>query len=273
MFKTFIIFICLTSILACRKENIGPLKTDKLDFVVTGHAYGNPLVFQWRLYAPLVPVLGNIAEFVKPDKFIFTGDVVATPNAENWKNVLQEFDSLGIDYWIAPGNHDIATDYFLEEVQSSYFLTERKKNNLFLILNTNFHGWTVDAQQVNRIETELNNLEGIQNVFVFTHHVWWSKLIYAHFTDMDTIVTNSDNLIFGPSNFWIDAFDLFENLELPVYFFAGDVGAYDFVPAYSEQHFDNFHFYTSGVGGGVADNILYVQVSDSGKVQIKKINF
>ncbi len=273
MFRIVSILLCFSVLIACRKETIIQDKNNKFDFVVAGHAYGNPLVYQLRLYRPLVPILGNFSNYVQPKQFIFTGDVVAKPTEENWRNVLNEFDSLKINYWIAPGNHDIATDFFIEGVQDSYSFVKREANNLFLILNTNFGGWTVDSEQLILIETALNDLEDIKNIFVFSHHIWWSKLEYAHFNNMDTIVTNSDYLINGPSNFWIDAFPLFESLEIPIYFFAGDVGALDFIPAYSEQHFGNFHFYTSGLGGGVDDNVLHVKVAQTGKVEVDKINF
>jgi len=161
---------------SCRKDEITINGALKEQFVVVGHAYGNPVTFSLRLYNKLLPVLSNAVEFVKPEKFIFTGDLVAKPTQENWENVLREFDSLGIkDYWIVPGNHELGSSYFLDNIQSKAFFSERIGNNLFIILNTNFSGWTVSEPQIDMIEDVLSNISEVDNILVFSHQVWWAK--------------------------------------------------------------------------------------------------
>ena len=272
MFKLILLFTGIFLITSCRKDKVIPKDNLKTDFLVIGHAYGNPLVYKLSLYEKLIPTLASFSTFIKPDKYIFTGDVVAKPTQENWTNVLNQFDSLNINYWIAPGNHDLGSDYFLNHIQDKPFFSYRSKSNLFLILNTNFPGWTVDQDQIDLIQAELGNLNSIQNIFVFSHQVWWAKTADSPY-NMEEIETNAYYLINGPTSFWTDAFPIFENTNIATYFFAGDVGALDFRTAYNEQHFENFHFYASGVGGGIDDNILYIKTYDSGKVVIEKFNF
>jgi len=269
----FILFMALF-LISCRKDSeINEYAFPENQYVVIGHAYGNPVKFELRLYTKLIPILANIEKFSNPTQYIFTGDVVAKATEENWTNVLTEFDSLNIDnYWIAPGNHDLTSSYFEDNIQTDLFFSKRINNNLFLILNTNFAGWTVENDQLAMINSELNNLDGIQNIFVFSHQVWWKNQEQAKY-DMSDIVTNAPYLQNGPTNFWQDAFPLFEKTDLPTYFFAGDVGAWDFIPAYVYRQFDNFHFYASGLGGGAEDNIINIKTFGNGNVEIDRIDF
>lgn len=272
MFRNNIVLLITIVFFSCRKdEPLVPIKTG-FDFVVIGHAYGNPLNFQLNLYKKLIPELKSIHSLIQPNQYIFTGDLVAKATEENWTNVLNQFDSLNLPYWIAPGNHDISSDYFINNVQSDLFFSRREGRNLFLMLNSNFKGWTINSPQISLISNELTDLDDIDNIFVFTHHVWWMNETDASL-EFDSLLTNSIYFINGPSNFWTDAFPLFEVLDKQTYFFAGDVGAYSFRPSYQETHFDNLHFYASGVGGGIDDNFLFVKVSESGEVSVDKVNF
>ena len=258
---------------SCRKDDASVQKGPQNQFIIIGHAYGNPVDFKLSLYDKLPPIVANIETFINPTAYVFTGDVVAKPTAENWINILFQFDSLGIDnYWIAPGNHDLGSSYFLDNIQSEPYFSKRINHNLFLVLNTNFSGWTINQPQIDFVYNELQNIKGIKNIFVFSHQVWWNKTLGAEY-DIETINTTSQYLLEGDQSFWTDAFPLFQNLNLPTYFFAGDIGAWDFIPAFVENKFDNFYFYASGVGGGAEDNVLNVKTYENGNVAIEKIDF
>lgn len=271
MFK-IVSIVTVFFVLSCRKDNIVQNEPVKGHYIIAGHAYGKPGTNQYKLYDKLVPQLAIINQMIDPIKYIFTGDVVVTGSEENWKNVLFQLDSLELDYWFAPGNHDLLTNYFEQNVQSALFFSERIGRNLFLILNTNYAGWTIDEAQINMIETELSNLQGIGNIFVFSHQVWWADDSLAPF-DLEKVYANSGYLSDGPNSFWEDAFPLFEDIPTQVYFFAGDVGAFTWVPNYKFQQVDNFHFYASGMGSGKADNVLHLKTFESGKVEVDRIDF
>jgi len=91
--------------------------------------------------------------------------------------------------------------------------------------------------------------------------------------ELDSLRPNSFALLDGPSDFWTDAFPNFEELEKEVYFFAGDMGCYFGLPGYYEDHFNNFHFYGSGMGGAVEDNFIYVQIFQDRSVKIERVDF
>jgi hypothetical protein len=273
VYRLLLIISAVVFFQSCRKDTITHSKQPSQQFIIIGHAYGNPVDYELSLYKGLPEFIQTLNMFLNPVKYIFTGDVVAKPTAENWENILIQFDSLNInDYWIAPGNHDLGSGYFNEYIQANSYFSERIDSNLFFVLNTNFSGWTIDQPQIDLLYSELSDLNGINNIFVFTHQVWWANPKDAVY-DIDSIRTNSTNLIQGNRSFWTDAFPMFQSANLPTYFFSGDVGCWDFIPAYVENKRDNFHFYASGVGGGLEDNVLYLKIEESGQVEIEKVNF
>jgi len=266
--------LILLSILAfsCRKDEIAQNDVVLNHYIIAGHAYGTPDDKPPALYKKLLPVLAYFQSTFQPIQFIFTGDVAYKATPENWKNIQKQFDSLGIDFWIAPGNHEFYTSYFLDSVQTEAYFTRRVGNNLFIILNTNFAGWTIDEPQIEMIKKEFENLDDINNIFVFSHQLWFSSGKDRPF-DLYSVGSNSAVLLEGPTSFWTDAFPLFEDIEKPSYFFAGDLGSWDWTISYSFQQHKNHYFYASGMGSGLDDHVLHIKTYVSGKVEINKVNF
>lgn len=241
-------------------------------FVAAGHAYGNPDTYTSSVYPPLLNKLDSLIQVRPIDQLILMGDVVAHPTEENWETVRHELDSLEITEWnIAPGNHDISP-YMDEHIQPVKYMALQRANSLFLLLNTTRAGWTVDSVQANFIDTTLANANNYDQIFVFTHQLWWEKNPPAHF-ELDSLRPNSFALFDGPTDFWQDAFPYFEDLEQEIYFFAGDMGCYFGLPGYYEDHFENYHFYGSGMGGAVEDNLIYGQLFQDGSVKIERVDF
>ena len=241
-------------------------------FVAAGHAYGNPDTYTSSVYPPLLQQLDSLIAVRPLDQIILTGDVVAHPTEENWETVRHELDSLEITEWhIAPGNHDIS-HYMDQHIQSVKYMALERANSLFLILNTSHEGWTVDSTQAEFIKASLDSVDTDQPIFVFSHQLWWENHPPEIF-DLDSLRPNSFALIEGESDFWQDAFPYFDSLEQDVFFFAGDMGCYFGLPGYYEDHYENFHFYGSGMGGAVEDNLIYVQIFQDMSVKIERVDF
>jgi len=243
-------------------------------FVVAGHAYGNPESYTSSIYPPMLDVLDTlIAHQQGVDQLILTGDVVAKPTPENWETVRSELDERAIKEWfIAPGNHDISP-YMDSVIQTDKYLAHVRADYLFLILNTSHPGWTLDKQQITFVENTLNeHQENVNGIFVFSHQLWWENQPPASF-QLDSLRPNSFALLEGPSTFWEDVFPLFEDIDKEVYFFAGDMGCHFSLMGYYEDHYENFHFYGSGMGGAVDDNLLHGKIYPDGHVEIERIDF
>ncbi|MGB1102962.1 MAG: metallophosphoesterase family protein [Crocinitomicaceae bacterium] len=242
-------------------------------FVVAGHAYGNPDTYTSSIYPPLLVELDSLIENVGIHQLILTGDVVAHPTPENWETVRGEIEERKIDEWyIAPGNHDISP-YMDMVIQSQKYMAHIRENNLFLILNTSHPGWTLDSTQCKFVESTLKEqANAVDNIFVFSHQLWWLNQPPNSF-ELDSLRPNSFALLDSGTTFWQDAFPYFRELDNEVYFFAGDMGCHFSLPGHYEDHHKNFHFFGSGMGGAVEDNLLHGKIYQDGRVEIVRIDF
>jgi hypothetical protein len=159
-----------------------------------------------------------------------------------------------------------------QHIQAEKYLALQQENDLFLILNTTRPGWTVDTAQQRFIAENLAKVDSLNNVFVFSHQLWWEKNPPAAF-DLDSLRPNSFALFDGDSDFWQDAFPYFDSLTQDVFFFAGDMGCHESLAGYYEDHYENYHFYGSGMGGAVEDNLIYGQIFQDGSVKIERVDF
>jgi hypothetical protein len=253
--------------LSPEKENLA------YSFVVAGHVYGNPDTYTSSIYPPMLPVLDSLIENVGVDQLILTGDVVAHPTPENWETVKAELDQRKIEEWhIAPGNHDISP-YMDTVIQPEKYMAMVRENFLFLVLNTSHPGWTLDSIQINFMQKQIEaHADNVKGIFAFSHQLWWENQPPAVF-ELDSLRPNSFALIDGPTTFWQDAFPLFEEVNKPVYFFAGDMGCHFSLPGFYEDHYQNYHFYGSGMGGAVEDNLLHGKIYQDGHVEIVRVDF
>lgn len=280
-FRLLISFIVLTFIITgCCKQPVN-YKSYKLKFAVAGHVYGNPITYTSTIYPPFIKALKQHEQQDYLNFLFLTGDVVPHPTDSNWKTVITELNASHADWHIAPGNHDFGGSIkypfqrkfkAIQNPEPYHFF--RFRDNEFIVLNTSHNGWTINEIQRISLATYLKqiNQKTTNNIFVFSHQLWWLNDSPEKF-QLDSIKTNSDALQLGTSNFWKDGFSLFSEFEIPVWFFAGDIGCMAQYETYYEDHYKNFHFYASGMGGGIEDNYLFVDVSEQGKVNIEKRNF
>jgi hypothetical protein len=231
-------------------------------FAVVGHAYGNAESYTQSIYPPFLEKFKADHAKHPYEELYLTGDVVARGTDTNWNTVIAELNALNIPWWIAPGNHDVGPDACFggspgadSLFSSNHYFFGKGTRTLMYVLNTTNNGWTTDPVQRNTIIDQLSrvDMDTVDNIFVFTHQLWWQR--------------NT------PDSLWQDAFPYFVNTGVETWFFAGDLGAHESLPFYYEDHFDRYHFYASGVGGGVGDSYFRVSVYEDGDVEIERVNF
>ncbi len=271
----YLALLFLVFLVACAQKQ-SPLTAERTEpiysFVVAGHAYGNPETYTCSVYPPFLEVLKKLTETYKVNQLVLTGDVLAKPTRDNWETVRKELDALPIDEWhIAPGNHDVYP-YINGNSDLKRYMAFERANSLFLLLNTTNPGWTIDSLQQVFIDNVLMNVDSSKRIFVFTHQLWWLKDTPRRY-ELDSVRPNSFALYEGEANFWKDGFQTVEKCQNEVYFFAGDMGCDKSLESYYEDHFDRFHFYGSGMGGGLADNFIYVRIFQDQTVKIDRIDF
>jgi calcineurin-like phosphoesterase family protein len=246
----------------------------KQSFFVAGHTYGDPKKKgkEKGLHAPFKAKFEFINE-QKDMKFgVLLGDVVWKPNA--WPEAQDDISKLKMPVHIVRGNHDGPLKPFEAKFGKS-FKSFTQKEALFIFLDANLDEWNISDDQLVFLMNKLR-IEGkkVKNIFIFTHQVlWWSK---EKFTKP---MPNSLQNRAPKTNFWSKIEPLLKNTNKPVFLFAGDVGAFskehrkkDHITEYSYFNDGNITYVTSGMGGGIRDNFIIIDVLESGEVNFRLIH-
>jgi len=227
-------------------------------FFVAGHTYGTPGVNNIGLHPPFRNELKSIRMNPNIDMGFLTGDIVWTSTVTNWDEVDSDLKSLGVPVYFAPGNHDV-TDRELftnryGKLGKTYWQFERK-GDLFIILDPNIANWNISGDQLIFLKNTLGKSAAYRNIFVFFHQLlWWANDNKFKNVKINSLQGRADKI-----NFWKDIEPLFRELTNEVFMFAGDVGAFrNHRPMYYQ--YDNIHFIGSGMGGGINDNYIIVNV-------------
>ncbi len=250
-----------------------PEKKIKQSFFVAGHAYGKPAP---KGKKELYPPFKEKFQFLNNNKNItfgvLLGDVVRYPNS--WPNVLKELEELRMPYYVSRGNHDGPLESFEKMFGKSYkkFV---ENNNLFIVLDPNLSEWNISGEQLKFLKEALKK-EGrnADHIFIFMHQlIWWSDNKFS-----EPKPNWQQNRAETP-NYWSTIEPILEEMKVPVYLFAGDVGAFskeykkkDHIIEYACFQEKNITYIATGMGGGVRDNMVIVDVYDDKSVNINLID-
>ena len=270
MIRRSILLILTVFVLGCSDSE----KKLKTSFFVAGHAYGDPRDKGETkgLYQPLKDKLSFINEQRKMNNGFFLGDVVYRPNA--WPEALNDMEAFKMPLHVVRGNHEGPIEAYENRFGESYksFIED---DNLFIILDTNLDKWNISGEQlVFLMNTIRNQSDQVDNIFIFTHHVmWWSEERYKRPRP------NSLHNRAKTTNYWTKLEPFFQNAEKPVFLFAGDVGAFSQETAkvsHTIEYFylkdNNITYVSSGMGGGVNDNVVFVDIYTDGTVGFRLIH-
>jgi hypothetical protein len=256
----FMLWLFGIVLISC-KQNSEPVYS----FFVAGHVYGQPGVDHRGVY-PLFQLKLDSIQSDSTVKFgVFTGDIVIGGTIENWEEIDSVVSRFGRPIYFAPGNHDVTdVSLYKERYGDSYYYFSFQED-LFIILNPNLDKWNISGAQLDFLKQTLHQKAAESNhVFVFFHQLLWvSPNNQYKNVKVNSLQGRADTI-----NFWTELVPLFQQIEKPVYMFAGDIGA----TADSDNNFyaeyDNIHLSASGMGNGKGDNFLLVDVFADKKVRI-----
>ncbi len=267
--KYIIAIISIVFLFSFTKEE----KKIKQSFFVAGHAYGKPAPKgKKELYPPFKEKFNFLNNNKNIEFGFLLGDVVRYPSS--WPNVLKELEELRMPYYVARGNHDGPLNEFEKMFGKSYkkFV---QNNNLFIVLDPNLSEWNISREQLNFLKETLKK-EGqeVDQIFIFMHQlIWWSKDKFSK-PKPNWQQNRAEN-----PNYWSTIEPILEDMKVPVYLFAGDVGAFskeykkrDHIIEYAYFQEKNITYVATGMGGGTRDNMVIVDVYDDNSVKLNLIH-
>jgi len=244
MLKVFyqLLLICLFINLSFSQEKI----------LFVGHAYGNPLEKD-------LIVDPTLKEFLKDKnyKLIYGGDFVQLNEEEEIQNFL-EFNSK-FNYVLVPGNHDVNIKIF--DHQKIRF--ETYNNSLFIYLNTNFNNPKNIKEAVSVIKKEIS--KNFKNILIFSHQLFYSESIFDIWTNSRT---NYDLC----NKFYKEVINHLKASNKNIFIYSGDIGAFKSIPyAYFHKN-KNIEYFAVGLGNGINNKAIEIQLSESDEVINKFID-
>lgn len=249
-------------------------KAIKHSFFIAGHTYGSPLGKEkskgiYPLFMDKVPFINNQ---VKMDMGFLLGDTVWIPSF--WPEAEADIGKFNMPIHVVRGNHDGRLESFKEKFGETYKKFFHK-DNLYIILDSNIDKWNISNDQLIFLKNTLR-IDGkkAKNIFIMAHHLlWYSKEKFSKPMPNST----RDRPI--NTNFWTKIEPFLKNQTKPVYLFAGDMGA--FTKEFRKQkrtieyfyyNYDNITFIGTGMGGGVRDNFIIVDIHEDQSVSFRLIH-
>lgn len=200
---------------------------------------------------------------------VLTGDVVKYSDTLLWQAAGWELTGLHTPIYLAPGNHDVQGERLHPYLFNNSYCQTQRNGDLFIILDPEIDGWNVPAEQLHFLDTLLARPERYRNIFVFFHQVLWLDTSKPRevWKESPNNVTERDSQI----NFKTEVEPRFLALPNPVWFFAGDVGAYCTSYEVTIHSEGNKHYLTSGMGCFIRSNYLIMDVDAAGNVKVEVI--
>jgi len=240
-------------------KNINNDKNTYKNILIIGHAYGHPYGTNNGIYPKLINHLNSQKQ--EWDYIISAGDSVKVASRNNFiiaSNQLKKFSNNVI---FVPGNHEIGTIDKDFKLSVNIFLNQFKtlfnfikiSDTLIFTINTNNKGWNVDEIQKLKIKKIIEENPNTNNIIIISHQLIWANKF--------------KNLVF-PNNIYpkdtksnFNEFENFlKNYNKNLFFVSGDVGA-----LYNRSHTfcktnQNISYIATGMGSGLHDNYLTVNI-------------
>jgi len=255
---------------ACQKDVIidpQPKELQPYSFFVAGHTRGIYYADNVGLHPPFMDKFSLINQR-KTDLGFLLGDIVSEGTNKNWNEVDSVLQYLDSEVYFSVGNHDITDRPLYESRYGKTYFDFEYEGDLFIILDPNINQWNISGNQLiflqDLLETEISDTA---NIFVFFHQLmWWEKDNKYGVLKLNSFEDKADTL-----NFWTEVEPLFHDLPNQIYMFAGDIGAAEWSDDAMYDHYDNITFIATGMGEGVGDNFIFIDVDENGEVSFEMI--
>ena len=231
-------------------------------FFVAGHTYGKPGVDNVGFHPPFKQKFEYIQNRPEIKFGVLTGDIVITSTIQNWDEIDDDVDSLGLPVYFAVGNHDMTDRNLFESRYGSTYYSFLFQNDLFIVLDPNIDEWSIAGSQLLFLQNVITDYSStVNNINVFFHQILWKEAD----TDFSYILWNSSAGRGVSVNFWTEVAPLFCDLSNKVFMFAGDLGA-SWASDVTYDKYDNLTLIATGMGDDDNENFIVVNVAPNKSV-------
>lgn len=244
----------------CLPEVTDFIKKDSI--LVVGHAYGK---FDKKNDSSNKKISSKLDKFLEKNKrnistVIFTGDVFYTPSFSGWKSLYSKYEDY-FKIYVAPGNHDVGSDFkntkrdifniVTSGLQPNYFPFLIEERNFSLIIDDSS---TKDYKRLKLLISEIKDIN--QKVYVLRHHSGIQEI--NNFTNSK----RKKDLLFTKKE--LEDLALNSNKIIMIY---GD-GGNENKPSIACFSHGKIHHIVNGIGNRDDDKVLII---DKGKIYLYKL--
>jgi len=237
-------------------------------FFAAGHTYGKPYVDNVGFHPPFKQKFDLIRKNKNIEFGVLTGDMVIEGTELNWEEVDSDIALLEVPIYKVVGNHDMSDRDLYESRYGKTYYSFTNHQDLFIVLDPLIDGWSIKGDQLDFLKNTLHShKDSVDNVFVFFHQLIWrnSENIYKN------IWLNSFYGKNVPINYWDEIEPMFRSLKNSVFMISGDVGAFYTGDEFVYHQYENITLIASGMGAGVRDNFIIINVNKNKSVDFDLI--
>ena len=259
-------------------------KTGAFQFLTLGHIYGDPNSPSEDGNFPAQSLMSFLPELQvkKPDMLVLLGDIVPNGSTEYFEILENRFlEKFAFPIFNAVGNHDVEERSTYETRYGPTYLSFFYSSAAFLIIDTEQNPCRIPINQYEMMRDTLASSlddEKIKNIFIFMHKVLFiDNEIFADEYGLEHAFLKPNRWECYQEN---DYTEILSDLILPaaqikpVYWFAGDVGAWggNLSPYYQPYPDSGLTMIAVGIGDAKEDAAAFVSVSETGDVNIEFIS-
>lgn len=241
--------------------------TLQYSFWVAGHTYGKAGTNNNGFHPPFYKKTNWINKCDSIQFGVLTGDLVFKSTAEDWDEIDAHISNFEMPIHIALGNHEYKNPEIIKNRFPKTYYSFSLENDLHIILDPNIDNWNISGDQLDFLKHELHNYSKKKgNIFIYAHQVyWWNP------SKFPALRINSTEGKSPKLNFETEILQLLNGKKAEVFLFAGDVGAANWSDTYFYSKIKNVNYIASGMGSGIKDNFLLVDVFSNGSVKVKTV--
>lgn len=223
--------------------------------IVAGHTYGSPTGDHSGIYPAFMRALQKLDQ--SSISFgVFTGDIVYQANEKSWDQVDLDLKTLKFPVYFAPGNHDMGNRTLYQKRYGKADTSFSIGNDWFVFLDNTQNGWGLNDSQQQLLNNAIQSSDKHSRIFIFMHNVLWHEK-HSCFTP-NSLTGKAPKPYF---NFTEVVYPMLKVSDREIYCIAGDVGAHSKSPNTGYLKDENIHFISSGMGNGIEDAYLQIDIS------------